>query len=70
MKVRRETEKAAFDRLPVRFQQVVLIVSEIVQRMAAKRRDNCERNALIDTVPTTNGDINEDRQRDPNQASN
>lgn len=70
MRVRKQSEKEAFDRLPVHLQQVVLIVSGIVQRIAAKRLDNNGNDALSNVVPTTNGENNEDRQRDINQASN
>lgn len=52
----------AFDRLPTHIQQSLLIVANILQRITAKQLDNVERDALINAVPTTNGDDNEDRQ--------
>lgn len=52
----------AFDRLPTHIQQSLLIVANILQRITAKRLDKVERDALINAVPTTNGDDNEDRQ--------
>ena len=52
----------AFDRLPTHIQQALLITSSILQRIAVKSLANSEKDALISTVPTTNGDDNEDRQ--------
>ena len=52
----------AFDRLPTHIQQSLLIVANILQRITAKRLDKAERDALINAVPTTNGDDNENRQ--------
>ena len=37
MKSRKMSEKEAFDRLPVRFQQAVLVVANIVKRIAKQR---------------------------------
>ncbi len=36
MRARKQTEKEAFDRLPVHLQQVVLIVAAIVKRIEKK----------------------------------
>jgi len=52
----------AFDRLPTHIQQALLITSSILQRLVDKRLANSGKDALISTVPTTNGDDNEDRQ--------
>lgn len=52
----------AFDRLPTHIQQSLLIVANILQRITAKRLDKAERDALINAVPNTNGDDNENRQ--------
>ena len=52
----------AFGRLPTHIQQALLITSSILQRLVDKRFANSGKDALISTVPTTNGDDNEDRQ--------
>ena len=38
MLVRRQSEKEAFNRLPVRYQQAVILVAEIVKRMQEKKK--------------------------------
>ena len=62
MKQPRIIGNEAFDRLPTHIQQSLLIVANILQRIMAKRLDKAERDALINTVPTTNGDDNNVRQ--------
>jgi len=51
--------KESFERLPIHFQQALLIASNILRRISEKRLDNSEMNGLLNVVPTTCGDKDE-----------